>query len=108
MDFFEPPTNRFNRGERYPLFTSIGLLRRAARTSSRPSANRTRFRIASAGGVLSMPARAATSDAVSSSNEKCFDSIMGLQRLLDLNQSRIQGLSSVLLVCLDSSLDDLL
>jgi len=66
--------------------TWIGLFPRAARTSSRPVANRKRFRIVSAEGVLSMPARAATSEAVSSSSEKCSDNIISSKRLLDLDQ----------------------
>ena len=87
--------------------TWIGLFPRAARTSSRPVANRKRFRIVSAEGVLSMPARAATSEAVSSSSEKCSDNIISLKRLLDLDQSWIQRLSRVLMVCLDTCPDDL-
>src|SRR5262245_55813063 len=43
----------------------------AMRTISKPSASRTRLRTTSADGVLSIPARAATSEAVSSSSEKC-------------------------------------
>src|SRR5436309_1423687 len=57
--------------------------------------DRDRLRITSLGGVLSRPRRVATSQATSSSREKCVESIMCTPclsyRLLGFNQPRIPG-----------------
>src|SRR5437667_9749904 len=86
-----------------------GLLPNASRTSSRPSANRARLRTTSADGVLSVPARAATSEAVSSSREKCAESIISTSHFSDffgVDQGWIEGFAGVILVRLRRYADD--
>src|SRR5437879_11252655 len=79
-----------------------GLFPNARRTSSRPSAKRARLRTTSADGVLSISARAATSEAVSSSREKCAESIISAlhfsQFFFGVDQGRIEGFAGVILV----------
>src|SRR5436309_8458523 len=58
------------------MVTWMGWFANAARTGSRPSANRDRLGITSLGRVLSRSARVATSEATSSSREKCVESII--------------------------------
>src|SRR5439155_23836926 len=87
-----------------------GLLPNASRTSSRPSANRARLRSTSADGVLSIPARAATSEAVSSSREKCAESIIWTlqfsQFFFGVDQGWIERFAGVILVRLSRYADD--
>src|SRR5436190_20323073 len=78
-----------------------GLFPHASRPSSRPSANRPRLRTTSADGVLSIPARAATSEAVSSSREKCAESIISTSHFSEffgVDQGRIEGFARVIFV----------
>src|SRR5438093_11696005 len=86
-----------------------GLFPNASRTSSRPSAKRARLRTTSADGVLSIPARAATSEAVSSSREKCAESIISpshFSEFFGMDQGRIEGFARVILVRLRRYADD--
>src|SRR5437773_5018053 len=87
-----------------------GLFPNARRTSSRPSANRARLRTTAADGVLSIPARAAISEAVSSSREKCAESIISTlqfsQFFFGVDQGRIEGFAGVILVRLRRYADD--
>src|SRR5438094_3263305 len=109
MEFFEPPTIWFSLAERYPLVMWTGLLPNASRTSSRPFANRARLRTTSADGVLSISARAATSEAVSSSREKCAESIISTSHFSEffgVHQGRIEGFAGVILVRLSRDADD--
>src|SRR5204862_7370795 len=88
----------------------MGLFPNATRTSSRPSANRPRLWATSADGVLSIPARAAISEAVSSSREKCAESIMSTlqfsQFFFGVDQGRIERFAGVFLVRLSRYADD--
>src|SRR2546426_917920 len=82
---------------------------RASRTSSRPSAKRARLRTTSADGVLSIPARAATSEAVSSSREKCAESIISpshFSEFFGVDQGRTERFARVILVRLSRYADD--
>src|SRR6058998_241523 len=86
-----------------------GLFPNARRTSSRPSANRARLRTTSADGVLSISARAAISDAVSSSREKCAESIISTSHFSEffgVDQGWIEGFARVILVRLSRYADD--
>src|SRR2546422_1654587 len=88
----------------------MGWLPSATRTSSKPSASRTRLRTTSADGVLSIPARAATSEAVSSSRDKCAESIISTSHFSEffgVDQGRIEGFAGVILVRLSRYADDL-
>src|SRR2546428_9077281 len=87
-----------------------GLFPNASRTSSKPSANRARLRTTSADGALSIPARAAISDAVSSSREKCAESSISTlhfsQFIFGVDQGGIERFARVILVRLSRSADD--
>src|SRR5437773_2032848 len=89
----------------------MDLFPNARRTSSRPSANRTRLRTASGDGVLSIAARAATSEAVSSSKEKCAVIIITTlpfsQRFFGVDQGWIHGFARVILIRSSRDTDNL-
>src|SRR2546426_3837338 len=89
----------------------MGWLPSATRTSSKPSASRTRLRTTSADGVLSIPARAATSEAVSSSSEKCGVIIISRlplsHRFFETDQGWIDRPAHLILMGLSRDADDL-